>query len=105
MKKLLINIRKFFTSLGAFFTGKNILAHINGSIVPAEGAKKVWAINEDETVCVTPQSGKFSIPVKAGKWKLHIEAMNHYKYKVVDDIFVGEGRSADAGIIRLAKAS
>jgi len=101
----MISIRKFFAMLGNFIFGTKKTAHINGSVLPAEGVKKVWAINEEETVCVTPRSGKFSIAVKAGKWKLHIEAMNHYKYTIIDNIFVGEGKSQDAGIIRLARAS
>ncbi len=81
-----------------------LISHIHGSIVPAEGAKKVWAINDNYAFTVIPHSGKFSIPVKAGSWKLHVEAMNHYKHAVLDDIYVEEGRSADAGVIRLQPA-
>lgn len=97
-------MNKLITKVRTFFAGKNNISHINGNIVPAEGVKKVWAINEDDAVCVTPQSGKFSIAVKAGNWKLHVEAMNQYKYAVVENIFVAEGSSADTGIIRLARA-
>ncbi|MEI9959367.1 MAG: hypothetical protein WDM90_24310 [Ferruginibacter sp.] len=43
----------------------------------------------------------FSVDIKPGNCRLHIEATNGYKDAVVNNIIVEEGNYADAGEIKL----
>jgi hypothetical protein len=100
MKKLLVLICAAFFIVSAF-SSRNFISSIYGTIEPAEGAKKVWAVNGMDSVSIVPESGKFSIAVTAGKWKLTVEANRPYQDAVIENINVEEGKSTDAGIIRL----
>lgn len=80
------------------------VSSIYGTIEPAESAAKVFAIKGTDTLVVIPEAGKFSVAVTgAGKWKLYVQAISPYKDAVVDNLTVEEGRSTDAGIIKLLK--
>lgn len=74
---------------------------IHGTITPPEGAKKVWAIGEKDSVSAMPQTGNFMMDVKPGNWKLHIQAVPPYKDAVVENLHVKEGQYTDAGVIQL----
>jgi len=101
MKKLILFICIIFFAVSAFIPRGHFISSIYGTIEPAEGAKKVWAIKGTDTLTVIPEAGKFSIAVTGGIWKLHIEAMPPYKNADVDNIRVEEGKSTDAGLITL----
>ena len=102
MKKLITGIGILFFILTAFISRQELLTSIYGSIDPPEAAAKVWAISGKDSVTVEPAAGRFSLAVPhAGNWKLVVQAINPYKDAVVENIVVTEGRSTDAGIIRL----
>ena len=63
----------------------------------------VWAVNGKDSLSVAPETGKFSIAVTPGTWMIHVIAVKPYKDAIVDSIIVAEGRSSNAGIIRMAK--
>lgn len=78
------------------------ITSIYGSIEPAEGGKKVFAIKGTDTVAVIPQDGKFSVAVgSASNWKIHVQAIPPYKDAAVNNIMVEEGKSSDVGIVKL----
>ena len=74
---------------------------IHGTINPADGAKKIWAINGRDTVSIVPSSVTFSLNVKPGNWMLLIEAVKPYKDVMIRNIIVEDGRYTNAGEIKL----
>lgn len=103
MKKLSIAVCTAFIGLSAFVIPGNIAISIHGTITPAEGAKKVWAISGTDSVFAVPSSGTFSFDVKPGTWKIKVEASAPYKNVVVENIIVEDGKSVDAGEIKLTQ--
>ena len=99
MNKIVITFCSAFIILTAFVTPD--MSGIHGTISPADGAKKVWALKGRDTVSVVPSLGTFTLQVKPGNWRLLIEAVKPYKDAVVMNIIVEEGRYADAGEIKL----
>ena len=89
--------------IGAFIPVRHSISSIYGTLEPADAAKKVFAINVNtkDSLVVIPQSGKFSIAVSAGNWKIWVHGMKPFKDVFVENIRVAEGRSTDAGVIHL----
>ena len=105
MKKMIFIICAIlFVAMSAFvWNNKKISASgIHGIVSPADGAKKIWAVSGKDSVAAVPASGNFSIDVKPGNWKLHVEAANGYKDAYMDNIVVEEGSYADVGEIKMA---
>ena len=103
MKKLLILACIVLFAISAFTPPYQNISSIYGTIEPAEAAAKVWAINGKDSVSIIPEGGKFSIAVtSAGNWKIVVEANKPYKDAVIENIRVDEGKSTDAGVIKLA---
>ena len=88
--------------IGAFIPVRHSLSSIYGSIEPQDAAKKVFAIQARDTFAVIPIAGKFSIAVSAGTWKLYVQAAKPFKDVTVENILVVEGKSTDAGVVRLS---
>lgn len=88
--------------IGAFIPTRSALTSIYGSIEPQDAATRVIAISAKDSLVVIPQAGKFSIAVSAGTWKILVQALRPYKDKSVENIIVREGKSTDAGVIRLS---
>ncbi len=103
MKNLIIIIILTCWIIFGFIPGAHKISSIYGTIEPAEAAKKVLAISGKDTVTVVPEAGKFSIAVTTGTWMIVVEAEKPYKDAVIENIKVEEGKSADAGVIRLLK--
>lgn len=74
---------------------------IRGSIEPAEGGRRIWAISGTDSISTAPIMGKFSLDVRAGNWKLWIEAVQPYKNTSVESVLVVDGEYTDAGVIKL----
>jgi hypothetical protein len=89
--------------LNSFVADKNVMTGIHGTITPAEGAKKVWAFNGTDSASTVPVAGNFSLDVKPGTWNLKVEAVAPYKDAQVVSVIVEEGKSADAGEIKLSQ--
>jgi hypothetical protein len=101
MKKLIIILSVVLIFLSGFLTSETFKSGIRGSIEPADAAKKVWAISGSDSVSTVPLMGKFSVDVRAGNWKLVIEAAQPYKSTSVESVLVVDGEYADAGVIKL----
>lgn len=91
----------FFTILFVFAVNKKSKSGIRGTITPANGAAKIWAINGTDSISIVPSTGSFSAELKMGLWKLYIIAVKGYKNTTVENIPVEDGRYTDAGEIKL----
>jgi hypothetical protein len=105
MKRIAITL---CTALVAFlvlsaFISRTVATSIHGTVTPADGAKKVWAISGTDSVSTVPAGGNFSLDVKAGTYKLVVEANAPYKDATVESVVVEDGKSADAGEIKLSQ--
>ena len=74
---------------------------ISGSIVPADGALYVWAIQATDTVRAVPANGSFSLSAKPGAWKVIIDAKDPYKDVMLENVMVNDGKETSVGEIRL----
>ncbi len=102
MKKTAIILSTLFVVFAAFILHpSNIMSGIQGTINPADGAKKIWAFSGKDTISVIPSSSGFSMDVKPGTWNIYVEAVKPYKDTTVSNITVEEGRYTDAGEIKL----
>jgi len=102
MKKLIIVLSVVMVLASAFISHHVWKSGISGAIEPADGAKKVWAINGSDSTSAVPVQGKFSIELKPGNWKLYVEAVQPYKNTTVESVLVIDGQYTDAGVIKLA---
>ena len=90
------------TSVTIGFVARNdYQSGIHGTIEPADGALKVWAINGNDSLGAIPVSGKFSISVKPGTWGLLLEGNAPYKNTSVNSVLVLDNQSTDVGVIRM----
>lgn len=76
---------------------------INGSIVPADGAVLIWAIQSVDTVKGVPANGMFSLTVKSGTWKVVIDAKEPYQDVMMENVQVTDGKETSLGEIRLQR--
>jgi len=75
---------------------------IKGTISPVEATvTNVWAIGATDSVKVVPVQGTFSLNVKAGTYKLIVDAAEPYKDAVLERVEVREGQITDVGEIKL----
>ena len=77
---------------------------IKGTINPAENAVSVWAIIGNDSTKVTPVQGVFQLnDLKAGTYKIVVEATAPYKEFVKEGVVVKDGEVLDLGNITLSK--
>lgn len=103
MKKYIPLYAAVIIIFSILIAAKPVISSIYGAIEPPEGALKVLAIKEKDTIAVIPHDGKFSIKVTGGTWKLYFVAAHPYKDKMVENIAVQDNLSTDAGFITLSK--
>lgn len=101
MKKLIVILSVIMVAMSAFRSNSEFKSGIVGVIEPADGVKKVWAISGTDSVSTVPLTGKFSLEVKAGNWKLLVEGAQPYKNTVVESVLVVDGQVTDVGVIKL----
>ena len=77
---------------------------IKGMVIPADAiVTYVWAINGIDTIKVQPVKGEFALGVKAGNYKLVVDADAPYKDAIIDNVVVKDAVITDVGEIRLSK--
>lgn len=77
---------------------------IKGSVTPADGGIRAWAISAKDTFRTDINSGIFEmLNVKPGNYRFIIEAKAPYKNFAKDSITVVEGNSINLGEIWLQK--
>ncbi|MEP7280174.1 MAG: carboxypeptidase regulatory-like domain-containing protein [Bacteroidota bacterium] len=77
---------------------------IRGTVIPADGATKAWALSSSDTLKGVIQSGSFEIVnVKPGTYRLIIEAKPPYKNTAKDNVVVADGQPTNVGEIKLGQ--
>ncbi len=77
---------------------------IKGTVAPADGATKVWALSSSDTLKADIQSGSFEITgAKAGTYRLIVEAKPPYRNTAKDNVTVADGTPTNVGEIKLGQ--
>jgi hypothetical protein len=84
------------------FRGTNA-GSIGGTVVPADGAIYVWAIQNRDTVKAVPVNGQFNLPVANGVWKVIVDSKDPYKDVLIENVQVNDGKETNLGEIRLQR--
>ena len=75
---------------------------IKGTITPADGATKAWALSPTDTLKADIQAGSFEITgAKTGTYRLIIEAKPPFRNTAKDNIAVTDGQPTNVGEIKL----
>ena len=91
-------------SIFAFSNGHMQAVSIKGTVSPAEGANRVWALSSTDTLKADVDKGAFEIPnVKPGTYQVIIEAKAPYKNTAKEGVTVEQGKATDVGEIKLDK--
>ena len=89
---------------GLFAFKSNYNGSIKGTITPADGATKVWALSTADTLRADIQSGSFEITnAKPGTYRIIVEAKPPYKNTAKDNVTVADGAPTDVGEIKLGQ--
>ncbi|HTL09074.1 MAG TPA: hypothetical protein VL307_12470 [Chitinophagaceae bacterium] len=85
------------------FAFKNVdTGSIKGTVVPADGATKAWALSATDTLRGDIQAGSFEITgAKAGTYRLIIEAKPPFRNTAKDNVVVTDGQPTNVGEIKL----
>ncbi len=77
---------------------------IRGTVSPAEGAARVWAVSTSDTAKGNMQNGAFEITTaKEGTYKVIVEAIPPYRNAAKDNVIVANGQTTDVGQINLER--
>lgn len=76
---------------------------ITGSIVPADGAFTVWAMQSTDTIKAIPSNGIFNLTARSGTWKVIIDAKDPYQDVMLENVQVSDGKETSLGEIKLQR--
>jgi hypothetical protein len=77
---------------------------IKGTVSPAEGASKAWALSSTDTLKADITNGSFEIAnAKSGTYRIIIEAKPPYKNAAKDNVAVIDGQPTNVGEIKLSQ--
>src|SRR4051812_31565930 len=105
MKKYKMGMVALGVAMAGLFAFKNIdNGSIKGTITPADGATKVWALSTADTLRADVQSGSFEIlNAKVGTYRIIVEAKPPYKNTAKDNVLVADGQATNVGEIKLGQ--
>ena len=90
------------TTAGLFAFKPFFAGTVKGTVSPPDAAVRAWVLSATDTFRADVNKGVFEITnVKAGNYKLIIEAMPPYKNKAKEGIEVTDEGTADVGEIKL----
>jgi len=103
MKAFKTGILALSIATAGLFAFKSIdTGSIKGTVTPADGATKVWALSSTDTLKADIQAGSFEIlNAKAGSYRLIIEAKPPYRNTAKDNVVVVDGQPTNVGEIKL----
>ncbi len=91
-----------FACAGLFAFTTREASGIKGTVTPADGAAAVWAINGTDSAKVEAVQGAFQFSdIKAGTYKIVVQANAPYKNFEKDNVAVNDGEVTDLGSITL----
>jgi hypothetical protein len=76
---------------------------IHGSIHPAMALRKIWVIQDGDTLSTRYSTNTFSIDVKPGPYVVWIDAIAPYRDIQYDNNSIGEGKDIELGNIELVQ--
>ncbi|QEC43688.1 carboxypeptidase-like regulatory domain-containing protein [Pseudobacter ginsenosidimutans] len=103
MKSIKVSLVALTIATAGLFAFKGIqTGSIKGTVSPADGAERVWALSGTDTLKATVESGAFNITgAKAGTYRVIVEAKPPYKNAAKDGVTVTDGQPTDVGEIKL----
>lgn len=103
MKKMKMTVLALGVMTAGLFAFKGLeTGSIKGTVTPADGAVKAWALSATDTLKADIMNGAFEIVnVKPGDYRLIIEAKAPYKNTAKDGVSVKDAQPTDVGEIKL----
>jgi hypothetical protein len=74
---------------------------VTGKVTPPDQVEYVWAISGTDSLKTTAENGSFALTLKAGSYKVVVDAKDPYKDAVLDSVQVKDGQVTDLGEIKL----
>ena len=104
MKRLLLASGIVLSGITGLYAFRSVdQSSITGKVSPADQAEAVWAISGTDSVTANVVSGAFSLAVKAGTYKVVVDAKEPYKDASLENVTVADGAPTDVGEIKLQK--
>ena len=105
MKSITTGIVALSIASAGLFAFKSIdNGTIKGTVTPAEGATRAWALSSTDTLRADIKAGSFEIAnAKAGTYRIIIEAKPPYKNTAKDNVKVADNQPTDVGEIKLGQ--
>jgi hypothetical protein len=105
MKTMKTGIFALSIAAAGLFAFKSIeTGSIKGTVTPADGATRAWALSTTDTLRADIQGGGFEITnAKAGTYRIIIEAKPPYKNTAKDNVKVTDGQPTSVGEIKLGQ--
>lgn len=100
--KLIIGSLAGVVASGLFAFNVLTAGSIKGTIMPADGANRAWALSRTDTLRASIINGAYEIKdAKPGAYRVIIEAKPPYKNAAKDSVMVLDGQTAEVGEIKL----
>lgn len=105
MKQIKMAVVALSIATAGLFAFKDIdTGSIKGTVTPADGATRAWALSATDTLKSDIKDGSFEISnAKPGEYRLIIEAKAPYKNQAKENVAVVDGQATDVGEITLAQ--
>jgi hypothetical protein len=104
MKRLLLAGGIAFSAITGLYAFRTVeQSSITGKVTPADQANAVWAVSGTDSVTANVVNGAFSLAVKAGTYKIVVDAKEPYKDASLENVAVSDGAPTDVGEIKLQK--
>lgn len=103
MKSIKLGLVALSIATAGLFAFKGVqTGSITGKVSPADGATRAWALSGTDTLKANIESGAFTISgLKAGTYRVIVEAKPPYKNAAKDGVTVTDGQPTDIGEIKL----
>jgi hypothetical protein len=103
MKNAKLSLAAFaFAAAGLFAFSGLKTGSIKGTVNPADGAVRAWALSSSDTLRADIDKGTFEIAdAKPGTYRVIIEAKPPYKNTAKDGVTVTDGQATDVGEFKL----
>lgn len=100
MKRILLILTILFIAI-LFIGFQKPRTAIIGRINPPDGSDAVWVVGEKDSLKTNAVEGQFYFEVRAGNYKLVVDAKAPYKDAVLDNLSIKQEETLDVGEITL----
>lgn len=74
---------------------------ISGTVKPAMGLRKLWLLQDNDTLAIYQKAGSFEVNVKPGNYRIWVDAVAPYRDLKIDSITLDEQGVRKLGELRL----